>query len=155
MKKEFKFRLEGLLKFRKLKEKSIKIELGRINQDILKLKNEIIDSKNRIENSYVLQEKSLEDKTKSSVIEAFPYYIQSERENIKNKEILIDSLQKKYQGKINDMKMAMGETKIINKMKEKKMKEYKIKFEKRQRENIEEMVRMRSYHLKEKAKWEK
>ena len=152
MKKEFKFKLEGLLKFRKLKEKNIKIELGRINQGILNLKNEIIDSKKRIERSYALQEKSLANKTKSSLIEAFPYYIQSERENIKNKEILIDSLKKKYQGKINDMKMAMGETKIIDKIKEKKVREYKIKFEKKQREDTEEMVRMRSYYLKQEAK---
>ncbi len=144
----FKFKLEGLLKFRKLKEKNIKVELGKINQDIMNLKNEIVELKSGIEKSYILQEEVLSNNESHFPIEMFPSYVQAQRESIRNKEVLIRSLQKKYREKVNEMKIAMGETKIVHKIREKKIKEYKNKLEKKQWENIEEMLRMRSYQLK-------
>ena len=154
MRKVFKFKLEGLLKFRKLKEKNIKIELGKINQDIMNLKNEIVELKSKIEKSYTLQEKTLDYGKHNFPIEIFPNYIQAQRENIRNKEVLIHSLQKKYSEKVDEMKIAMGETKVTHKIREKKIKEYKTKLEKKQWENIEEMLRMRSYQLKKIAREE-
>lgn len=140
---KYKYKLEALLKLRKFKESALKVELGRINQEVASVKKSIEKLKDNINSTYKDQEVILSDATSGQMAQFYPRYIQSQREDIKNKENLLYSLQKKYEAKLREVSLAMGESKIITNMKEDDYKKYKNKIEKKQHENREEMSIMR------------
>ena len=145
---KYKYKLEALLKLRKFKESALKVELGRINQEISSVNESIKKLKENINQSYQDQEVALSEATSGQMAQFYPRYIQGQREDIKNKENLLYSLQKKYESKLKEVSLAMGETKLISKMKEDDFNKYKHKIEKKQHENREEMNIMR-HNLKE------
>lgn len=143
MAKKFKFKLEGLLKIRKFKEEQLKVELGQINSEILAVKNRIKELNDHIREAYLSQEATLKSQTDGQLARFFPYFIQAKREDIKNQENLLYSLQKKYEKKLSEVSKAMGETKIIDGMKEDQKEDWKKKNEKKSQEEIEEVLSMR------------
>ncbi len=147
MSKKFKFKLEGLLKLRKFREQEIKVELGNINREIQEIELRIIELQDHIESSYLNQESAMSDDVKGQSLQFFPYYTQVKREDIKNKEILLLSLRKKYQKKIEEMGKAMGDSKVVDKFKEKEISEYKNRLEKKLQDENEELVRRRFHYL--------
>jgi flagellar protein FliJ len=146
VKKKFRFKLEGLLKLKKFKEQQLKVELGQINQEILKTKQDIIDLNGHITETFESQEELMKTSMNGQMARFFPYYIQAKREDIKNKENLLYSLDKKFNRKLVEMKEAIGETKVIGNLKEKKKLEHKKEKEKKEYEEIEELLRMRRPH---------
>lgn len=143
MAKKFKYKLEGLLKLRKFKESNLKMELGKINRDIVAVKDEIRELHSDISDSYSTQETFLKSHTKSKMAQFYPTYIKGRKQVIENKESLLYSLEKKYQKKLAELNMAMGETKVIANMKEADLEKYRKQIEKKEQENIEEMGIMR------------
>jgi len=145
MAKKYKFKLDGLLKLRSFKEEKLKVELGQINQEVYKVKERIKELENHIADSYVEQEKVFADSSNGQLARFFPYYMQAKREDIKNQENLLYSLQKKYERKLNEVHRAMGETKIISNMKDKDMDNWRKAKNKEDNENMEESVQMRQF----------
>jgi flagellar FliJ protein len=145
---KYKYKLEALLKLKKFKESTLKVELGKINQEIASVIDSIKNLKGNIEQSYQEQEVVLSEATSGQMAQFYPLYIQGQREDIKNKEALLYSLRKKYENKLQEVSLAMGETKLIAKMKEDDFKKYKHKLEKKEHEKREEMYIMR-HNLKE------
>jgi flagellar FliJ protein len=143
MAKKFKFKLEGLLKLRHFKEEQLKVELGKINQEILGVKKKIDDLKVHIDETYRSQEKSFAGGTDGQFAKFFPYYIQAKREDIKNQENLLYSLEKRYQRKLSEVSKAMGESKVIHQMKDKDKETWKKATEKKEQGEIDELLSMR------------
>lgn len=143
MAKRFKFKLEGLMKIRKFKEEQLKVELGKINQEIMVVKNRIAELHTHIKDAYTSQEATLKSQADGQLARFFPYFIQAKREDIKNQENLLYSLEKKYQKKLQEVSKAMGETKIIDGMKEDQKDKWKKENEKKEQENIDEVLSMR------------
>lgn len=143
MAKRFKFKLEGLMKIRKFKEEQLKVELGKINQEIMVVKNRIAELQTHIKDAYTSQEATLKSQADGQLARFFPYFIQAKREDIKNQENLLYSLEKKYQKKLQEVSKAMGETKIIDGMKEDQKDKWKKENEKKEQENIDEVLSMR------------
>ncbi|MCF8057677.1 MAG: flagellar export protein FliJ [Bacteriovoracaceae bacterium] len=143
MAKKFKFKLEGLLKLRHFKEEQLKVELGKINSDIQNTKSRILELKKHIEEAYTSQEKVLKEKTDGQLARFFPYFIQAKREDIKNQENLLYSLNKKYQNKLKEVSIAMGESKLIHNMKDKEKSLWKKDRDKAEQADIEEALGMR------------
>jgi len=143
MAKKFKFKLEGLLKLRHFKEEQLKVELGKINQEILAVKNRIDDLKAHIDETYQSQEKVFSEGSDGQFAKFFPYYIQAKREDIKNQENLLYSLNKRYERKLQDVSKAMGESKVIHQMKDKEKVSWKKEAEKKEQSEIDELLSMR------------
>ena len=144
-----KFKLDSLLRFKKFKEHGIKVELGNINREIQKTKDEISELEDHVKEFHTFQRNMRPDKTVTiTFFRFFSEYIKAKKENIKNKEVLLSSLEKKYSNKIQDMKIAMGETKVVDNLKTRQMMKYKKKLENKRQEEIEESMKRRLYYLK-------
>lgn len=143
MAKRFSFKLEGLLKLRHFKEEQLKVELGQINGDIQRTKSRINDLKQHVEEAYISQEKTLGTKTDGRLARFFPYFIQAKRDDIKAQENLLYSLERKYQIKLREVSLAMGESKVIQNMKEKDKNKWKKEKDKKEQEDVEELLHMR------------
>ncbi len=143
MAKKFKFKLEGLLKIRKFKEEQLKVELGKINGEVLAVKNRIIQLNEEIREAYLSQEATLQSQADGQLARFFPYFIQAKREDIKNQENLLYSLEKKYQKKLAEVSKAMGESKVIDSMKESDKEKWRKERDKKEMEEIEEVISMR------------
>lgn len=139
----FKFKLEGLLKLRHFKEEQLKVELGQINSDIQRVKSRIVELKEHIQEAYSSQEKTLGTKTDGRLARFYPYFIQAKRDDIKAQENLLYSLERKYQAKLREVSLAMGESKVIQNMKDKDKDKWKKEREKKEQEEIEELLHMR------------
>jgi flagellar FliJ protein len=139
----FKFKLEGLLKLRHFKEEQLKVELGKINADIQRTKQRISELQHHIEEAYTSQEKTLGSKTDGRLARFFPYFIQAKRDDIKSQENLLYSLERKYQAKLREVSLAMGESKLIQNMKEKDKDKWKKEKQKKEESEIEELLHMR------------
>lgn len=143
MAKKFKFKLEGLLKLRHFKEEQLKVELGKINQDILDIRHRITDLKQHISETYASQEKVFAEGSDGQFAKFFPFYIKAKREDISNQENLLYSLEKKYERKLLEVSKAMGESKVIHQMKDKDRLAWKKETEKKEQSEIDELLSMR------------
>jgi flagellar export protein FliJ len=139
----FKFKLDGLLRLSKFKEEKIKIELGEIVKELTRLKSEIRQLRKDIDVGFQSQEKILENPTKGSLVQFYSYYIQGKREHIKSREAQIYSLEKKMDLKVMEMKKAMGDTKVMDGLKEKKYTAYKKELHKKEMALLDDLSIMK------------
>jgi flagellar protein FliJ len=140
----FKFKLNGLLRLRKFTEEKIKIELGEIVKELTRLKSEIKQLRKDIKVGFQSQEKLLENPTKGSFVQFYSYYVQGKREHIKSREAQIYSLEKKMELKVVEMKKAMGDTKVIDSLKEKKYTAYRKEVAKKEMDNQDDLSIMKT-----------
>jgi flagellar protein FliJ len=143
--KKFKFKLDGLLKVREFREKKLKLELGEIMKEINSLKELNKELNNAISEAYRGQEQLLADSTGAKMLEFFPFFIEAKKEHIKNNENLIYSLQRKYEQKVHELTVAMGEVKVIDNLKDKEQTEYKKEADKKYQQDIEDLLHMKRH----------
>lgn len=136
---KFKFKLDGLLKLREFKEKQLKVELGNIVKSIQETKERIEDYNRHITEAYEGQENILEAPANGEMIKFFPFFIEGKNAAIKKEEEELKKLQEAYEIKVQEMKVARGETKVIDKLKEKEKTAYKKDRMKKEFATIEEM----------------
>lgn len=141
--KGFKFKLNGLLKVREFKERTLKVELGQILKQINGAEEEILKLKKDIQETYEAQETFMADPSAGEMIKFFPKFIETKNSAIDNQENLIYALKKKFDFKQKELATARGEVKVIENLKEKKQTEYKKKLEKKHQENVDELVQIR------------
>ncbi|EQC44774.1 flagellar export protein FliJ [Bacteriovorax sp. Seq25_V] len=140
MAQKFKFKLDGLLKVREFKEKRIKLELGEILKEIEEAKATIAKAQQDIEECYEAQEAFVSEPAAGRMVQFFPQYIQSRRDEQKIQENILYSLNRKYQEKIKELAQAKGEVKVIDNLKDKQQLEFNKKREKKFQENIDELT---------------
>jgi flagellar FliJ protein len=141
--KKFKFKLDGLLKVREFNEKKIKIELGEILKEIGAANEQIAKMNKDIDDTYKAQEELVATSADGRLLQFFPFYIQGRKEDIKNKENLLWSLQKKYENKVQELAMARGQVKVLENFKDKKKVEWTKEKDKKELETIEELLMIR------------
>ncbi len=143
--KKHKFKLAAVLKLREAKEKQIKTELGNIVKDIQRVKDRIIQIDNDVDVYYNSQEHSVENHGSAGrMIRFYPEAVQGLKSDRVVTENFLSALERKYDRKVEELKIAMGETKIMNNMKEKDLQEYKKKVSKKEQADIDEILVMRS-----------
>jgi len=145
--KKFKYKLNALLKLRRFTEEKVKIEIGKIVQEISSIKNEISVMHGDIAESYTAQEDLAQDLSSSRTLQFFPFFIQGRKEKIKAKENILFSLEKRYQEKLKSLAIARGEVKVLEKLKTKKHDEYKRYVDKKMYADVEENFQMRKHFL--------
>jgi len=136
--KGYKFKLEALLKIRKLKEEQCKMSIGKLQVQITQLKNEISVHQAGIETAYTNQESELKSGLNGLEARFHPYFVSGKRAHIKQLNDEINYLTKEVNQKFEELKHLRADVKVIDEMKDKDMLVYKKKVEKKMNEEIEE-----------------
>jgi len=143
MAKKFKFKLDGLLKVREFKEKTVKLELGEIVSEIQNLKDEISSIEKQIDEAYESYHTSSRNGADGKFLQFYPFYIQGKKEDIKNKQNLIFSLERRMEEKRHQLSIARGEVKVIENLKEKEFGAWKKETMKKTQEDIDDLMTIR------------
>ena len=149
--KRYTFRLEPVLKVRKLKEENCRMELGRLIQEMARLDHQLAHDRNEIDNYYKIQEASLKNGIRGDQIQAFPMLVSAKEQNIqlllrdkKNQEKLIEP-------KKQELATIRGELKVIENLKEKDYNEYRKAVNKEIDQKVEEQTQNWLQHKERKV----
>jgi flagellar FliJ protein len=145
MGKKFKFKLEGLRSIRELKEKKVKNELGEILKEIEQTKAKIAQDQKDIEECYAAQESFLSEPATGQMVQFFPQYIQTKREDQKALGNVLTSLQRAYDEKIKELATAKGEVKVLDNLRDKQESEFDKLMKKKQQETLDEFTMIKRY----------
>ena len=138
--KKYKFKLEAILKMRKLKEEQCKAEIGRLQILINNFKEQIDVHNKGIDEAYASQETSLSNGIDGQGLQFFPYFVSGKNAHIGYLNTEISSLEEKVKTKFNELKQLRANLKLIENMKEKDHAKYKKQLTKKQFEAMEENV---------------
>lgn len=139
----FKFKLDALLKLRQFKEKKIETELGEIVKKIEILKLEINKHNQDIDLGYKTEEELLKGSADGRTISFFPSFFSGKRAAIKVCKLKINALEDAYEKKIEELKVAKGEVKVVDQMKENSLARFKKEYDRYEQNIQDEFVMMR------------
>lgn len=139
--KKYQFRLEAVLKVRKFKEETCRMELGQLLNELQKIVDQLSHDQEQIENYYRIQEGALEGRGMSaSQLQAFPMLVAGKNRNIE----LLEGAKKRQEQLIEDKKRELaiikGELKVIENMKEKDFEKYRKELNKEIDQKVEEQT---------------
>lgn len=140
MAKQFKFKLEAVLKIRKLKEEQCKMEIGRIQVRIKQLKGFMQDSNDSIDAAYSDQEKSLGSGVSGRELQFHPYFVSGKKANIAVIEKEMTMLEEQLAYRFKELNQLRGDVKLVEEMKTKEHTKFKKEKTKKEFEQIEEQV---------------
>ncbi|MBD66424.1 MAG: hypothetical protein CME62_14530 [Halobacteriovoraceae bacterium] len=138
--KKFKFKLEPLLKIRKLKEDQCKMLIGQVQARINQLHEYKQGELAGIESAYKAQEDGLEQGMSGQEAQFHPYFVSAKKARIKLIDNEVSELQDKLKDMFKELNKLRADVKVIEKMKEKEIKSYKKEYTKKQFATIEEQV---------------
>lgn len=138
--KRYTFRLEAVLKVRKLKEENCRSELGQLISYLNKIDNQLDHEKKEIENYYNIQEAAMKGGVRGDQVQAFPMLVAAKEKNIQllhkersDQEFLIEDKKK-------ELAIVRGELKVIENLKEKDYNEYRKAMNKEIDQKVEEQT---------------
>ncbi len=138
--KRYAFKLEPVLKLRKLKEENCRTELGQLISQLARIDKQIEHDKDEIENFFNVQNISLASGVKGAQIQSFPLLISAKEKNIQlllrdrtHQEQLIEAKKK-------ELATLRGELKVIENLKDKDYQAYRKAFNKEQDQKVEEQT---------------
>lgn len=138
--KKYAFRLEPVLKLRKLKEENCRTELGLLNMHLDKIDNQLAHDRNEIDTYYKIQEGSLKNGMSGSQLQAFPMLIAAKTKNIqlleKDRKKQLDLIEAKKQ----ELAQLRGDLKVMENMKEKDYETYRKALNKEIDQKVEEQT---------------
>lgn len=149
--KKYTFKLEPVLKVRKLKEENCRTELGSLISHLSKIEDQIKHEQFEIENYFKIQEASLKNGIRGDQIQAFPNLIAAKDKNIqllqrdkKNQEQLIENKRK-------ELAVLKGDLKVIENLKEKEFEEFRKAYNKEVDQKVEEQTQNWLQHRERKV----
>lgn len=138
--KKYKFKLDALLKIRKIKEDQCKMHIGQLQVHLTSLREEVAKHHKDINEAFDLQEQSLVGGASGLEARFHPYFVQGKRTHIAKIEDEIDQFESKVQLMYARLNEYRADVKVIEEMKEKDQKKYKKDLDKRMNAEIEEQV---------------
>ncbi len=138
--KRYVFKLEPVLKLRKLKEENCRTELGQLISHLGKIEKQIEHDKNEIENFFNVQNISLSTGVKGSQIQSFPHLVAAKEKNIQLLARDKTEQEKLIEAKKKELAILRGELKVIENLKDKDYEAYRKAFNKEQDQKIEEQT---------------
>jgi flagellar FliJ protein len=148
MAKKYKFKLEAVLKMRKIREDQCKMEIGRIQVEIGKINAQIDEQNAGISEAYELQELSLKDGSTGQESRFHPYFVSGKRSHIESLQVSLRELEERVAKMYRILTQFRADVKLIEKMKEKDQKKFKKARDKKINENLEEQSQMLRQILK-------
>ena len=146
MAKKFKFSLEGLLKLRKFKEESIKMEISLLQRELQKFKNDKAICQQDLELSYQSQEHSLKKGLNVYNLRFYPEFNDGKRAQIKQIESMILNCENRITEKLKEYASARGNVKVVEKIKEKKTIAFKKMIIKQDEDKRQELYQISSFY---------
>lgn len=138
--KKYTFRLEAVLKLRKLKEENCRMELGVMMGELGRLDGQLAHDRKEIENYFKIQEASLKSGVRGDQVQAFPMLVSAKERNIqlllRDKKIQ----EQKIEEKKSELAALRGELKVIENLKEKDYTEYRKAVNKEIDQKVEEQT---------------
>ena len=138
--KKYIFRLEAVLKLRKLKEENCRSELGRLISYLTKIDDQLNHERKEIDNYYHIQESAMKNGVRGDQVQAFPMLVAAKEKNIQllqkersDQEFLIED-------KKQELAIVRGELKVIENLKEKDYNEYRKAVGKEIDQKVEEQT---------------
>ncbi len=137
--KKFKFKLEGLLKLRKIKEDVCKQDLGRMQKDLFELDKKIEANIEAIEKAREAHVESAKSGSSARELSFFPFFVDGKRsENVRFYQRR-NQLKREVDDKTVELAQLKNEHKLIANMKEDKKEVYRKEYNKKEFEKIEEL----------------
>lgn len=138
--KKYQFKLDPVLKLRRLKEEQCRVQLGQLTSELTKIENQIEYDKNEVLNYSKIQEASLKNGVRGDQIQAFPMLIAGKEKNLellyRDKKIT----ERKIEEKRKELAELRGELKVIENLKEKDYTQYKKEINKEIDQKVEEQT---------------
>jgi len=139
---KYHFRLEAVLKLRRLKEENCRMELGQLIIQLNRLDQQLKHDREEIDNYFKIQESVLKTGMKGGQLQAFPMLVEA-----KNKNIQLLLRDRKFQEELinkkkNELAILRGDLKVIENMKEKDFTEWKKQVNKKIDEQVEEQTQI-------------
>lgn len=138
--KKYSFRLEPVLKLRKLKEENCRMELGQLLSQLNQIEDQLKHDRNEIENYYKIQEGSLKTGVRAGQLQAFPMLIAGKDRNIEL--LLRDKIKQEalVAEKKQELAQLRGDLKVMENLKEKNYDEYRKAYNKEVDQKVEEQT---------------
>jgi flagellar protein FliJ len=146
--KKYKFKLDAVLKIREAREKKIKMELGEIVKEMQNVQDRISQIESDVDLFYGAHDECVESPTRGRMLRFYPEAVKGLKLDKDSNRNLLQAIERRYERKVQELKNAMGEVKVINKLKEKDLAEHRRQVQKKELETLEEIVMLRP---KEKA----
>jgi len=140
---KYKFKLEALLKVRGFKEKTLKIELGKILQSVGLIEEKIAKAHLDINESYMAHDKLIGSSIAGRELQFFPFFIEGKNCDIDQCQAELAKLKEQFEQKMAEVKIARGETKVIENMKDRDFEKCKKEFNKKLNADLEELFIMK------------
>ncbi|MFP5386523.1 MAG: flagellar export protein FliJ [Bacteriovoracia bacterium] len=138
--KKYTFRLEPVLKLRKLKEENCRMELGQLLTDLNRIEDQIKRDKGEVDNYYQIQEGSLKTGMTGGQVQAFPMLIAAKNRNLELLEIEKKKQQDRVEDKKKELALLKGDLKVMENLKQKDHDEYRKAFNKELDQKVEEQT---------------
>jgi flagellar FliJ protein len=149
--KSYTFRLEPVLKVRKLKEENSRMELGKLVTELNKIDNQLAHDRKEIEQYYKIQEGSLKSGMRGDQVQAFPMLVAGKNRNIelllRDKKIKEEEIEYKRQ----ELAVLRGELKVVENLKEKDYTEFRKALNKETDQKVEEQTQNWLQHKERKV----
>lgn len=138
--KKYTFRLEPVLKMRKLKEENCRMELGTLITHLSRIDEQLAHDRKEIDNYFKIQESAMQVGVRGDQIQAFPMLVAAKERNVqllmrdrKSQEDLIEE-------KKRELAALRGELKVIENLKDKDYTEYRKAMNKEIDQKVEEQT---------------
>jgi flagellar FliJ protein len=138
--KRYTFRLEPVLKVRRLKEENCRMELGQLITELSRIENQLAHDRREIDNYYKIQESAMENGIRGDQVQAFSMLVAAKERNI---ELLLRDKKKQeelIEAKKQELATLKGELKVIENLKEKDYNEYRKALNKEIDQKVEEQT---------------
>jgi flagellar FliJ protein len=149
--KKYQFKLDAVLKLRKLKEENCRTELGLLNRALEQIEAKILHEKEEIDKYYQIQELSLKNGASAGKLQTIPGLVAAKDKSIE--QLLREK--KRYEVYILEKKQELatlrGELKVMENLKEKDFSEWKKAYNKDLDQKVEEQTQNWLLHRDKKA----
>ena len=138
--KKYQFRLEPVLKVRKFKEETCRMELGELLNELKKIEDQLKHDQEQIDNYYKIQEGALKTGMTAAQLQAFPMLVAGKSRNIELLENAKIRQERLVEEKKKELAVVKGELKLIESMKEKDFAKYRKEVNKEIDQKVEEQT---------------
>lgn len=138
--KKYQFRLEPVLKVRKFKEETCRMELGELLNELKRIDDQLSHDQEQIDNYYKIQEGALKTGMTAAQLQAFPMLVAGKSRNIELLQNAKIRQERLVEEKKKELAVVRGELKLIESMKEKDFAKYRKEVNKEIDQKVEEQT---------------
>jgi len=121
----------------------VKAQIGEVLKEINRIEDSIHEIDKSISETYQSQEELMKKPSDAHMLTFFPFYLKSRVDDLKIQHNLLGKSNERYTELLNELKQARGEVKVLDNMKERKKEEFVKKKNKKESEEIEDILNLR------------